>query len=97
MEFLGNPIALLQTHVFLPDSLFFLFSRLNFCCGPVPPFDAASFYQWVVTKQEPPVDAIFSEQSCLLFIRVTPGKCLFPGGSHLLRVVGMNYSTDYIH
>jgi len=69
--------------------------RPDRCGGGIPAegvaFDAAFFYPWIVTKQEPPVDAIFSKQSCLLFIRVTPGKCMFPGGSHLLCIVGMNY------
>src|SRR3974377_2068019 len=92
-----NPIAFLQARVFLSDLLFFLFPRFNLCCSPVASFDAAFFYPWIVTKQEPPLDSIFSKQSCLVFIRVTPEKCLFSSGSPLLRIVGMNDSTDHVH
>src|SRR5262249_45079170 len=47
--------------------------------------------------QEPPIDAIFSEQSCLEFKRVITGKSTLPDRSHLLRIVGMNYSTNHVH
>ena len=52
MEFMGNSSALLQTHVFLPDLLFLLFSRLNFRCARVPSSGTPLFDQRVVSEQE---------------------------------------------
>jgi hypothetical protein len=59
--------------------------------------DASLFYQGVITKQEPPVGAIFSKQPCLEFERVTPRKGTLPFGSHLLGIVWMNYPADHVH
>src|SRR5262249_59386956 len=97
MELLGNSSALFQAHILFSYPLFFLFTRFNFCSARVPPSDASLFYQWVVTKQEPSVDAILSEQSCAEFERITPGKGMLPFGSHLLGIVWMNDPADYVH
>ena len=46
----------------------------------------AFFHQGVITKQEPPVDAIRTQQSCFDFERVVRGQSSPARGSHLLQV-----------
>src|SRR6266567_1909354 len=96
MEFVGNSSAFLQTHIFLPDPFFFLFTRFNFRRAHVPSSDSAFLYEGVVPPQEPAVDAVFSKQSCIEFKRLTPGKPMLTCSSHPLHVVGMNYPADHV-
>src|SRR5215469_10227686 len=91
MEFLGDASALLQAYVFIADPFFFLFTRFDFSRAHVPSSDAALFCQGVVTKQEPPVSAVCSKQSCFEFKRVLSGKSAVTYGSHPLQIVRMNY------
>src|SRR5437660_11785906 len=97
MEFLGNPSALFQAHVFFSNPLFLLLPRLNFRRGRVPSFHAARLDQRAITKQEPPVGAIFSEQSCLEFKRAILQQCTLADRSHSRRIVWMTYPTDPGH
>src|SRR6266403_4916778 len=96
MEFLGNSSAFLQTHVFLTDPFFLLFTPFNFRCAHVPSSDSAFLHQGVVSPQEPAVDAVFSKESCIEFKRLTPGKPMLACSSHPLHIVGMNYPADYV-
>src|SRR5262245_59394064 len=97
MEFLGDSSALLQEHILPSDALLLLFTRFDFGRSRVPPSDSALFYQGVVTKQEPPIDAIFPAQPCLKLKRVAPRKCKLPRRLHLLGIVGMNYRANYVY
>src|SRR5215469_12233511 len=97
MEFLCNSSAFLQTHVFLPDPFFFLFTRFNFRRAHVPSSYSAFLYQGVVPRKEPTVDAIFAEQSRIELKRLSPAKPTLARGSHPLRISGINYPTDYVH
>src|SRR5258708_31306736 len=97
MEFVGNSSAFLQTHIFLPDPFFFLFTRFNFRRAHVPSSDSAFLYQGVVPPQEPAVDAVFSKESCIYLKPLTPGKPLLPCISPPLHIVGMNYPATRIH
>src|SRR5580704_12549238 len=94
MEFLGNSSAFLQTHVFLPDPFFLLFTRFNFRRGHVPSSRSAFLYQRVVPRQEPAVDAVFSKQSCIEFKRLIPGKPMLARSARPLQIVWMNYPAD---
>src|SRR6267154_2867548 len=96
MEFLGNSCSLFEAHVFLPDPLFFLFTRFNFRCAHVPSSDSAFLHQGVVSPQEPAVDAVFSKLSCIKFKRVTPGKPTLACSSRPLHIVGMNCHADQL-
>src|SRR5260370_26521633 len=96
MEFLGNSSAFLQTHIFLPDPFFLLFTRFNFRRAQIPSSRPAFLYQRVVPRQEPAMDAVFSKQSCIEFKRPTPGKPMLACCSHHLHIVGMNYPADHV-
>ncbi len=96
MEFLGNSSAFLQTHIFLPDPFFLLFTRFNFRRAQVPSSRSAFLYQRVVPRQEPAVDAVLSKQSCIEFKRLTLGKPTLACSSHPLHIVGMNYPADHV-
>jgi hypothetical protein len=87
MELLGDSGSLFQANVLSPDALFFLLPRLNFRSGHVPSLDATVFYESVVTKQEPSVNAVFSEQSCLKLKRVTDQKSVVAYVPHYLPIV----------
>src|SRR6266576_6389180 len=97
MEFLGDSCSLFETHVFLPDPFFLLFTRFNFRRAHVPSSDSAFLYQGVVPPQEPAVDAVFSKESYIDFKRLTPGKPMLACSSHPLHIVGMNYLADHVH
>src|SRR5215472_17763608 len=97
MQFLCNSGAFLQTHVFLPDPFFFLFTRFDFRRAHVPSSHSAFLYQGVVPRQEPAVDAVFSEQSCIKLKRLSAGKPTLARGSHPFGIAGINYSTDYVN
>jgi hypothetical protein len=97
MELLGDSGSFFQANVLSPDALLFLLPRLNFRSGHVPSLDATVFYEWVVTKQEPSVNAVFSEQSCLKLKRVTDQESVVAYVPHYLPIVRMNCATDHVH
>src|SRR5260370_17287049 len=97
MEFMGNSSAFLQTHIFLPDPFFLLFTRFNFRRAQIPSSRPAFLYQRVVPRQEPAVDAVFSNQSCIEFKRLPPGKPMLACSSHRLPIVRLNYPAHPSH
>ena len=95
MEFLSNSSTLFKPDIFPADPFLLLLPGLNFDCRSVPPSNQAVFQERVVTKQEPPVQPIFSQNPGFDFKRDIPGDSEFASKSHLLHVLGVNYPTDY--
>src|SRR5208283_1479584 len=85
-----------ERDILVSQSLFSLLARFNFRSSHVPSSDATVLHQWVVPKQEPSVNAIFSEQSRLKFKRVTDEEPILACGPHPLHVVRMSYLTDHV-
>src|SRR5260221_12648891 len=91
MEFLGNSSAFLQTHIFLPDPFFLLFTRFDFRRGHVPSSRSAFLDEGVVARQEPAVDAVFSKQSYIQFKPLARCNPPVACGSHPLPIVTTTY------
>src|SRR5208283_4186172 len=85
-----------ERDILVSQSLFSLLARFNFRSSHVPSSDATVLHQWVVPKQEPSVNAIFSEQSRLKFKWVTDEESILACGPHSLHVVRMSYLTDHV-
>src|SRR6516164_3744084 len=96
MEFPCNSSALFKPNVFSPDAFLLLLPRLNFHCRSVPSSNRTLLQEWLVTKQEPPVQPIFTKNPRLDFKRSILGNSVLAYKSHPLQVVAVNYPTDYV-
>jgi len=97
MELLGDSGSLFQANVLSPDALFFLLPRLNFRSGHVPSLDATVFYESVVTKQEPSVNAVFPS-NLASSSNGSPTKNPLSRTSRIISLSsGMNCAADHVH